>query len=219
KEIHLAGLSRIHVGLESGSDEVLKFIKKGVTARQHVEAGRKVKESGISLSEYVILGMGGKRWTKEHALETANVLNQINPNFIRLRTLSMRKGIAMIEKVETGEFELLHEDDVVREEMSLISNLDGITSYLKSDHALNLLQEVEGRLPEDKERMLAITNRYLLLSAEDRLNFRLGKRSNIYLYLSDMEDTEKYEYVQKAIAEVGDNDPDKIIEHLKSQCL
>ncbi len=219
KEIHAAGLSRIHVGLESGSDEVLKFIKKGVTARQHVEAGRKVKESGISLSEYVILGMGGKRWTKEHALETANVLNQINPDFIRLRTLSMRKGIAMIEKVETGEFELLHEDDVVREERILISKLDGITSNLKSDHALNLLQEVEGRLPEDKDKMLATIGSYLSLPDEDRLNFRLGKRSNIYLYLSDMEDKEKYEYVRRAIMEVGDKDPEGIIEHLKSQCL
>jgi len=84
KSLYDAGLSRIHVGMESGYDPVLKFIKKGVTAAEHVEGGRKIVESGISLSEYIIPGLGGDKWSKEHAVETARVLNQINPDFIRL---------------------------------------------------------------------------------------------------------------------------------------
>jgi len=219
KQLHAVGLSRIHVGLESGSDDVLKYIDKGVTAAQHIEAGQRVVESGLSLSEYVILGMGGKRWTKEHAVKTAEVLNSINPDFIRLRTLSMRRGIAMIEKVQSGEFELLHEDEVVREEKVLISGLKDITSYLASDHSLNLLQEVEGKFPVDKNKMLAVIDKYLSLPDAERLNFRLGKRSNIYLQLSDMEDQEKYNYVQDALLETGEKNPEDIIEYLKNQCL
>ena len=86
KRLTKAGLSRIHVGLESGDDEILKLIKKGTNSSQQVEAGKWVMEAGIELSLYVILGIGGKERTRSHALETARVLNDISPDFIRLRT-------------------------------------------------------------------------------------------------------------------------------------
>lgn len=85
KQIHEAGLTRLHIGLESGSDTVLKVMDKGVTAAEHIDGGRKVVESGISLSEYVLLGLGGQGLWREHATETARALSAINPDFIRIR--------------------------------------------------------------------------------------------------------------------------------------
>jgi radical SAM superfamily enzyme YgiQ (UPF0313 family) len=87
-----AGLSRIHIGLESGNDKVLEFMKKGVTGAQHIEAGLKVKAAGLSLSEYVMPGLGGTTYWREHAIDTARVLNKIDPHFIRLRTLAVPAG-------------------------------------------------------------------------------------------------------------------------------
>jgi radical SAM superfamily enzyme YgiQ (UPF0313 family) len=82
KRLKSAGLSRIHIGMESGYDPLLAYIRKGVTAAEHIKGGRHVVEAGLSLSEYVVPGLGGTRWTREHAEETAHVLNQINPDFI-----------------------------------------------------------------------------------------------------------------------------------------
>jgi len=115
RELHDAGLSRIHIGLESGYDPLLEFMQKGVTARDHIEAGRKVKESGISLSEYIMPGLGGKTMWKQHAVETAKVLNQINPDFIRIRTLKALRIMPLYRKIESGELVLLSDDEIVAE--------------------------------------------------------------------------------------------------------
>ncbi len=186
KALYEAGLSRIHIGLESGFDPLLQYIKKGVTSQEHIEAGRKVKASGISLSEYVILGLGGKRWWREHAIETARVLNKIDPDFIRVRTLKVLKIMPLYEKIEKGEFELLSEDEIIMEERLLIENLDGIESYFVSDHILNLLEEVEGKLPEEKEKMLGIIDRYLSLSVREKALFRLGRRTGLLRRLDEL---------------------------------
>jgi len=188
KELKQAGLTRLHVGLETGSDRLLTYVNKGVTAAEHIEAGRTVMESGIELSEYVILGLGGKKWWKEHARETAQVLNRINPHFIRLRTLKVLPGMVLWEKVEEGDFVLQTEEEKIAEERLLIEGLDGITSTFMSDHILNLLSEVEGTFPDDKDHILGIIDAFLELSAEERLNFRLGKRAGIYQTLEDMAD-------------------------------
>ncbi len=198
-ELGRAGLSRIHVGLESGSDEVLNFINKGVTARQHIEAGIRVKEAGISLSEYVILGMGGERWAREHPLETARVLNAINPDFIRLRSLTTVKGTPLHEKLIKGEFTEQSEEAVVREERLLIENLNGIQSNIVSDHSLNLLENVNGRLPADKSAMLNVIDRFLNLSDGKKQNFVLGKRWGMYRVLDDMNDPSRYARVQSSL--------------------
>jgi radical SAM superfamily enzyme YgiQ (UPF0313 family) len=94
-ELHQAGLSRLHIGLESGCDEVLAYMEKGVSAEEHIRAGRQVMEAGISLSEYVMPGLGGRRWSEKHALETARVLSQISPDFIRLRSLVLRRNLPL----------------------------------------------------------------------------------------------------------------------------
>ena len=186
KLLREAGLSRIHVGMESGYDPLLKFIRKGATAEQHIEGGRRIVAAGISLSEYVMPGLGGVRWTKEHAVESARVLNQINPTFIRLRSLQVRKGTPLYDSMKAGLFEPLDEDGVVREIRTLLEHLEGIESRVVSDHILNLLEEVEGKLPEDRDRMVAVIDRYLGMPELDRLVFRLGRRKGLYRRLDDL---------------------------------
>jgi len=202
QDLYHAGLSRIHIGLESGYDPLLQYVKKGVTPQEHIDAGKKVKESGISLSEYVILGLGGKGMWREHAIETAKVLNQINPDFIRVRTLKVLKVMPLYQKIEKGEFILLGDDEIVVEEKLLIENLEGIASTFASDHILNLLEEVEGKLPEEKEKMLAVIDRYLSLSPEEKMNFRLGRRAGVYRSLEDLSDPELRSQVEKALKKI-----------------
>ena len=207
RSLHCAGLSRIHIGLETGYDPLLEVIQKGVTAEEHVIAGRKVKDSGISLSEYVVLGLGGKKMWREHAIETARVLSQINPDFIRVRTLKVLKTMPLYEKIARGEFVLMSDEEVVLEEKLLIEHLNGINSRFVSDHILNLLEEVEGKLPEGKEKMLAVIDQYLALSAEEKENFRLGRRAGIYRFLSDLQNPELHNEVEKAIKRIKDETP------------
>lgn len=199
KALREAGLNRIHVGMESGYDPLLKFMQKGVTAQGHVEAGRKVVEAGISLSEYMLLGLGGKRWWKEHAIESARVLNQINPHFIRIRTLTVRPGMPLNEKILCGDFQLQSEEEIVREERLFIENLEGITSRVASDHILNLLEEVEGKLPEDKPRMLEVIDEYLGLSQRDKLVYNLGRRGHAYRSVKDLADLALRRRVEAAL--------------------
>ncbi len=180
KELQEAGLSRLHIGLESGCDEVLQDVKKGVTAEEHIRGGRKVVEAGISLSEYVMPGLGGKRWTEKHAVETAWVLNQINPDFIRLRSLVLREDMPLYRKFESGEFIPLSEDEVIEEIRLFIEHLN-CRSYLASDHIANLLPEIEGQLPQDKQSMLELIDKYKSMSLGERLSFILKRRLNSYL--------------------------------------
>jgi radical SAM superfamily enzyme len=162
-------------------------VQKGVTAKEQIDAGRKVRQAGISLSEYIMPGLGGKSMWREHAIETARVLNEINPDFIRVRTLKALRVMPIFNRIETGELELMSDDEIVVEEKLLIENLDGITSQIVSDHILNLLEEVEGKFPEAKAPILAIIDRYLALPESERLNFRLGRRTGFYRSLDDLE--------------------------------
>jgi radical SAM superfamily enzyme YgiQ (UPF0313 family) len=183
-----AGLNRIHIGLESGYDPVLRIMRKGNTAADHIKAGCLVREAGISLSEYVMPGLGGKRWWREHALATADVLNRINPDFIRLRSLRVPKTAPLSEIIDKGEIELLDDDDVVREIRLFIENLDGISSTVTSDHIMNLLEEISGVLPDDKEKMLSVADRYLDLEEEERIIYKVGRWGGAYRSLDDLGD-------------------------------
>ena len=181
------GLSRIHVGLESGCDKVLDFMKKGVTGEQHRQAGLLVKAAGLSLSFYVILGLGGQLLWREHALDTAKVINRVNPDFIRMRTLAIHPASPLYQSFLDGNFTPLTDDQVIREELLFIESLDSTESYLSSDHILNLMEEVEGQLPADKEQMLGTLKRYLNWPAEKREIFRLGRRTGYFRYLNDLD--------------------------------
>jgi radical SAM superfamily enzyme YgiQ (UPF0313 family) len=162
KNLSDAGLTRIHMGLETGDDKLLRYIGKGATADEMVEAGLKVKDAGISLSEYVILGLGGKKW-REHAVNTAEVLNRINPYFIRVRTLFLIPTTPLFEKAQTGDFVMSSPKELLMEEKLLIENLN-VDSYFVSDHVSNILN-IEGKMPEDKEKMLSLIDTALLSGA------------------------------------------------------
>jgi radical SAM superfamily enzyme YgiQ (UPF0313 family) len=211
KALKDAGLSRLHIGMESGSDLVLSYVEKGVTAEEHIAGGKKVKEAGISLCEYVMPGLGGRKMSSDHIMGTAAVLNEINPDHIRLRTLHIRPDIPLWSKVEAGDFEIQTEDEVAEEIGKFIENLE-VTSELKSDHILNLLPEVEGKFPEAKSACLDTINRYLSLSKEEKLNFRLGRRAGYYEKLDDLYDTNKYGRVDEAIRRIASEAPDSIDE-------
>ena len=201
-ELREAGLSRIHIGLESGYDPLLQYVDKGVTAAEHIAAGRKVVESGISLSEYVILGLGGKKWWREHAIHTARVLNEINPDFIRFRTLTVNDRMPLHNDVNDGSFIRETDKEIVGEERLLLENLE-CTSNLVSDHINNLLQEIEGKLPEDKQRMLAIIDRFQALTPKERTSFIVGRRIGMYTGLADMNDKGRRAAVEQVIRRLG----------------
>jgi hypothetical protein len=206
KAYHQAGLSRIHIGMESGYDPLLEYMKKGVTAEEQIQAGKNVVASGISLCEYIMPGLGGTRWWREHAVETARVLNQINPHFIRFRTLYVRRDMPLFKKVERGEFERPSDDAIVREIRLFIETLDGIESTIVSDHILNLLEEVQGKLPEAKKSMLAVIDRYLALPDEDRLQYRIGRRMGHYRSLEDLGDPSLGRKIRRMIEEIRSSD-------------
>jgi len=198
KELKDAGLDRIHIGLETGYDPLLAYMEKGCTAESHIEGGKKVKAAGISLCEYVMPGLGGKKMSQKHALQTARVLNEIDPDYVRLRSLHVSPAIPLWANLQDGDFELQTEDEVVRETAAFIENLH-VTSYVKSDHILNLLMEVEGKMPEDKAKCLDIIDKYLSLADEERLNFRIGRRAGLYDRLDDLNDSYKHDQIEQAI--------------------
>lgn len=148
------GLVRIHVGLESGDDVVLRSIKKGTDSVEQTMAGRWVREAGIELSEYVILGIGGKDRTREHAQATAQVLSDIKPDFIRLRTFLPKINTLLLHQIRKGRFKVLSPHEVLKESIQIVENLE-VTSQITSDHYTNYV-DVHGKMPDDREKMLKV---------------------------------------------------------------
>lgn len=152
KRLKNSGLSRIHVGLESGDDEILRRIKKGTNGVEQIQAGVWVREAGIELSEYVILGIGGKERTQAHVEETVRVLNMINPDFIRLRTFLPKINTLLLHQIQRGRFQVLSAHEVLEETKKFIGSLR-VTSEIFSDHYTNYVN-VYGKMPKDRDRML-----------------------------------------------------------------
>jgi len=198
-----AGLSRIHIGMESGSDKVLQRVKKGVDKKTHIAAGLKVKNAGMELSEYIMPGLGGREFSKDHALESADALNAINPDFIRLRTLAIPSHIELAKDLESGEFEKLGDVESAEELLLFLRSLDGITSTLKSDHILNLFEDLEGIFPEDKYKMVKIVEDFLALPSEEQMRYQVGRRMGLFRGLADLSDPDKRSQVEKACARSG----------------
>lgn len=157
KQLRQAGLTRLHVGLESGDAETLQAIKKGATPEDMIEAGLKAKEVGFEFSLYILLGIGGVQRWQEHADNTAAVLNRIDPHFIRVRNLVPQPGSPLYEMRERGEFTLSPPDLILEEERRIIQGLE-VTSEFLSDHISNYLP-LHGQMPQDKAMLLKSLDR------------------------------------------------------------
>lgn len=162
--IRQAGLDRLHVGLETGDDELLKEIKKGVTAEDHIKGGRKAMEAGFQLSEYWMPGLGGRAQWENHALHTARVLSAINPHYIRSRPFYPAPGTPLYQAAEEGSFQALTVQEQMGELKILIKELN-VTSRVCFDHAGNYWTDRRGHLlfthsyegyqfPEEKQKVL-----------------------------------------------------------------
>lgn len=185
-EIAAAGLNRIHIGMETASDKILSMIRKGCTKDIHISAGRKAKGAGIELSEYVLTGIGGSEFSSEHAIETADALNQIDPDFIRFRTLHIQDKVNLFANETECRYQWAPDLVLAKEILLLLDRLVNVTSRVKSDHSYNLFQEIDGKLPDDRERLLGVLRSFIAMTAEERLLFQLGKRSGHFLRLGDM---------------------------------
>jgi radical SAM superfamily enzyme YgiQ (UPF0313 family) len=142
------------VGLESGDDVILKRIRKGTSSDEQIQAGRWVIEAGIELSAYVILGIGGKEQSKSHAVKTAEVINQIAPDFLRLRTFVPKINTPLLEEVQNGSFQMLSPHEVLQETRMLLKGITAST-YLTSDHYTNYIN-LAGQLPDDTLGLLEL---------------------------------------------------------------
>ena len=185
KDLKSAGLTRLHIGMESGSDKVLEMMSKGVTAEDHISAGQKAMAAGFDLSVYFMPGLGGRELSDENALETARVINAINPTFIRIRTTVPVPGTPLHRMMTEKKWTPLSDEDKVRELRLLIENLDGITSTFLSDHIMNLLEDLGGDFPQGKKDMLMLIDDFLKMDKEDKENFIIGRRLGYLRYLSD----------------------------------
>ena len=198
-----AGLNRMHVGMESGSDTILKKINKGADKATHIKAGLKVRQAAMELSEYVMPGLGGIDYSIEHAMETASALNSINPEFIRIRTLAVTNGTVLAEEARTGEFQKPTDTMMAKELILFLETLDGIDSYIKSDHILNLFETINGKMPKDKEKMIGIIDRFFEFEPEKRVLYQIGRRMGFFRGPDEMDGSPHLERVKQACDHYG----------------
>jgi hypothetical protein len=201
KQLKEAGLIRIHAGMESGSEKVLKMIRKGITPADITEAGTKVVEAGISLSEYIMPGVGGRTLSEEHARETARLLNIVKPDFIRVRTFALHPQSPMQKMVREGAFTPMTDEEIVVEIRLLVASLDEMHSYFScGDYGPNLLMQIDGYLDEKKSYMLSELDKYLALTSVQKKIYSLIRRSSFMHY--PLEIVHNEEVIKKVLPEI-----------------
>lgn len=149
------GLSLIYLGVESGDDEVLRRINKRVTSQEIIKAGQAAETAGIELSTMIILGLGGKELSRQHAIHTADILNALSPAMLGIMTLLPRAGTPLERSIEAGHFQRLNRQETLQELLEILTRLDlRGPSILRASHLYNYVP-LEGTLPEDKDALLA----------------------------------------------------------------
>lgn len=214
--IRQAGLSRLHIGMESGSNTVLTLVNKGTTQQQLTDAGQKAVAAGFDVSYYYMPGLGGKEYMQENAIESAKVVNAVNPTFVRLRSTVPIPGTPLYEMMEQGRWTPLSEVEKIQEIRLFIEHCNGITSTLTSDHMMNLLEDVEGTFPQDKETMLATIDDFLSMPQEDKEKFIIGRRIGMYRYLRDYYPNFKVDQLYYSIKQQYGTIDKAVIEILKN---
>jgi radical SAM superfamily enzyme YgiQ (UPF0313 family) len=218
-----SGLNHLYRGIETGSDTILKNIYKGITSKDIIDSGLMCKNAGIILSDFTLLGIGGRELSKENAIETARVINAVNPEYIRVHHTAFKPNTKLGHDVEKGIFILQSEEEIVREQRLFIENLNGITSLYINEHIVNLLLEVRGRLPSAKNNMLETIDKYLGMPEDEKLNFAVGRRIGVYYLLSDMHDKSKNtavsEYIDDLRAKHSNVDFDKVCNFCRANMI
>ena len=172
----------------------------------------------MELSEYIMPGLGGRDLSTEHALESADALNQINPDFIRLRTLAIPNHVELYEEYSKGDFQKLNDVETAQELLVFFEALTGITSTIKSDHILNLFENLEGKFPQDKEKMVGIIKQFLELDSTEKMYYQVGRRLGLFRTLDDLSSASKRQHVADACSRAGirpDNVDEAIDELMK----
>lgn len=163
KRLKDLGIGIVYLGVESGSEKILKAINKGVSRDEMVKAGKKVVESGIKLSITLISGIGGKENSYEHAIESAKIINQINPDYVGLLTLIIDEGVPLYKDLQSGKFVLLSPKEVLLETKTMVENINIDNCIFRSNHASNYVS-LKGTLSQDKDLILSQINEGLKLS-------------------------------------------------------
>ncbi|HEY8363518.1 MAG TPA: radical SAM protein [Tissierellaceae bacterium] len=153
KELKNLGVGELSIGVESGNDEILEFHNKGVTREDNYKAMKILEECNISYSTYIMLGLGGKKLSRENAIDTASLLSMVNPEVIIVVTLVIFKDAKLVEKLRNKEFERLGLLDLIKEERLLLENLNMRNTIFNATHKTNTLI-LKGKLPEQKELLL-----------------------------------------------------------------
>lgn len=169
--LHRNGVNIIYLGAESGSDKVLKDIRKGVTRAEIIEAVHRIEDSGIKASVTFISGLAGKDGWKDHAVETGTMISELNASYVALLTLMLEPSAPMLKDVQSGKMKLLSPEEVLKETHLLLTNANPKKSCVfRSNHASNYLN-LRGNLPEDQSRML-----HLIEAAEKNLGMLKDER-------------------------------------------
>ena len=216
EQLHKLGLNRIHLGLESGSNLVLNRMRTGVDRAGHIEAGKRIRQAGIELYVYVVPGLGGVDLSIEHALETAETLNAINPDVIKIRTLGLSSSTELAHWQLRGMFEKPGDAMIATEVRLLLETLGDIQSRIKSDHILNLFETVTGKMPHDKEKMIGVIDRFFELPPKERILYQIGRRMGFFKGLEDMATSPQMDQVRLACENYGvtPKNVDQILERL-----
>jgi radical SAM superfamily enzyme YgiQ (UPF0313 family) len=160
------GLDIIYTGIESGSDKVLTMVNKGVTSGEMIRGCKKVVEAGIDLSVIIISGLGGRRYSSEHAKETSKVLNEIQPNYVAFMTLINYIGTELNSEIESGKFIMLEPKEILNEQKMIIEKLEVDNCLVRSNHRSNYMN-ISGEFPKDKKIILKKIEEKLLSKNEN----------------------------------------------------
>ncbi len=157
-----AGLDIVYMGLESGSNTILRIMKKGTNAKSMIKAGKKILNAGINLSLYIILGLGSYKYSEEHVKETARVLTEINPTIFRFRTLNILPGTPLWDEWKSEKFTLLSPVENLKEEKQIVENLgENVTSQVFNDHISNYCALESSNIKKDRDNFIKALDSYI----------------------------------------------------------
>ena len=214
-----AGLTRVHLGLESGADEVLMAVDKGCSSGDLIAAGENVVRAGLEVCFYLMPGLGGRAASVAHVAGSARVLRAVaaaasaeRPLVVRLRTAAVPPGTPLAQREAAGEYVLPDDVEVAQELRDLIVGLEDARVELRSDHTLNLMRELEGSLPQDRERLLAMLDEYLALPREEQARFAIGVRLGVFRTLADLRDAGRSAALQRQFDGYEQPSADQLLE-------